>query len=123
MDIYTIKEVYTNKDYEPYAIKRDLEIQKLCSEKGIAFKLFKDQVIFEESEIVKDDGLPYTVFTPYKNKWLKHFSGTTLDRFPSENYLENFLKENFRFPTLNEIGFIPSSIKVLPYNYSYVSNY
>ena len=70
---YIIKEVYLNKDYEPYAIKRDEKLKSLFLEKRVEFKSFKDQVIFEEAEIVKNDGLPYTVYTPYKNKWLKKY--------------------------------------------------
>lgn len=120
---YTIKEVYLNKDYEPYAIKRDFKIENLCEEKGVKFKSFKDQVIFEQAEVVKDDGLPYTVYTPYKNKWLKLFSETSIESFPSENYLQNFFKDNFSFPTLNEIGFQSSDVKVLPYNNKCIAEY
>ena len=63
------KSVYANHDYEPYALERDSGIQKELSKRGIAFKTFKDQVIFEKNEIVKQDGKPYTVFTPYSKKW------------------------------------------------------
>jgi deoxyribodipyrimidine photo-lyase len=120
---FNIKEVYSNKDYEPYAIKRDLKIEQLCSEKDIAFKSFKDQVIFEEAEIVKDDGLPYTVYTPYKNKWLKKYSENTIKIFPSEQFLENLHKEIYIFPSLSAIGFQLSEIKVLPYNNKCISSY
>ena len=123
LENFNIKEVYTNKDYEPYAIQREATLQSFFSEEGVSFKTFKDQVIFEEAEIVKEDGLPYTVYTPYKNKWLKQFSESTLDKFPSENYLENLLKENFDFPSLNEIGFQQSEIKVLPYNNRCITDY
>lgn len=74
IDEYPIHGVYTNKDYEPYAIKRDKEIADFLTSKGIIFNAFKDQVIFEENEVLKNDGTPYTVFTPYKNKWLQNFS-------------------------------------------------
>lgn len=62
---YPIKAVYANHDYEPYAIARDVKIKALLEKKNIVFKTFKDQCVFEKSEVVKDDGLPYTVFTPY----------------------------------------------------------
>ena len=68
---YDINAVYINKDYEPYAIQRDNAIETLLKKHGIALLKFKDQVIFEESEIIKSDNNPYTVFTPYKNRWLK----------------------------------------------------
>ena len=71
---YTIQGIYTNKDYEPYATKRDKEIADFLTSKGIRFNAFKDQVIFEQNEVLKNDGTPYTVFTPYKNKWLQNFS-------------------------------------------------
>ena len=73
---YTLQEVITNKDYEPYAMVRDNEIRNLCKEKQISFKGCKDQVIFEENEIVKKDGKPYTVFTPYSKQWLIKFNRT-----------------------------------------------
>lgn len=60
-DEYEISEVFTNHDYEPYAIKRDSEVNKLLGSKGIKFSTFKDQVIFEKNEVVKPDGRPYSI--------------------------------------------------------------
>lgn len=68
---YDINSVFINKDYEPYSISRDTKIKKLLRKKGISLLTFKDQVIFEEKEIVKNDNNPYTIFTPYKNRWLQ----------------------------------------------------
>src|SRR5690606_17993952 len=65
IDTYTIKAVYTNHDYEPYAKDRDAEIKSLLEKHNISFKTFKDQVIFEKDEIIKSDGAPYVVYTPY----------------------------------------------------------
>ncbi|HAT80460.1 MAG TPA: deoxyribodipyrimidine photolyase, partial [Flavobacterium sp.] len=70
---FDVKEVFFNKDYEPYAIKRDLAIGELLATHKTTCFSFKDQVIFEEKEITKADGLPYTVYTPYKNKWLEKY--------------------------------------------------
>ncbi|NQW37435.1 MAG: deoxyribodipyrimidine photo-lyase [Flavobacteriales bacterium] len=123
LENYTIKEVYINKDYEPYAIKRDGKLESLFLEKGVEFKSFKDQVIFEEAEIVKNDGLPYTVYTPYKNKWLQKYYNGNLQKFSSETLKENFLKAAFTFPNLSDIGFVKSSMKVKPINDSCISNY
>jgi len=67
----SIKNVYANKDYEPYARNRDLEAEKLLSAHGVELFKFRDQVIHEENEVLKKDDTPYTVFTPYKNKWLE----------------------------------------------------
>ena len=65
---YNIQSVFTNHDYEPYAKERDEQLKSLFDENDIEFKTFKDQVIFEKSEVVKNDGDPYVVYTPYKNK-------------------------------------------------------
>ena len=70
---FDVKEVFFNKDYEPYAIKRDLVICELLNANKTASFSYKDQVIFEEKEITKADGLPYTIYTPYKNKWLEKY--------------------------------------------------
>ena len=62
--------VFINRDYEPYAKKRDKAIQNICDKLGIALNSFKDQVIFEGNELLNNSGEPYKIFTPYKNKWL-----------------------------------------------------
>jgi len=122
-DEYDVKSIFFNKDYEPYAIKRDLEVKLFGEGKGAAIISYKDQVIFEEAEIVKNDGLPYTVFTPYKNKWLQQYHLANIQKFPSENVKDNFLTANFKFPNLSDIGFVKSSINVKPINNSCISNY
>ena len=114
--------VYTNRDYEPYAIARDKEINQLLSEKGSRLISCKDQVIFEKNEVVKNDGLPYTVFTPFKNKWLAKFKE---EGFHLELKLnsENFNRSNYEFPTMEDLGFKISSIKVPPFSLDRVHNY
>lgn len=120
---YDIKSVFYNKDYEPYALKRDQELVELFKGKGIEFRGFKDQVIFEESEIVKADGNPYTIFTPYKNKWLEKFRTISISEYDLKPLSFNFLKSNFEFPSLEKIGFVKSSIKVKSYDLSQIDNY
>ncbi len=113
VDEYEAKCVYTNHDYESYAIKRDKEIQDFLFSKNIFFKTYKDQVIFEKSEVVKDDNLPYTVFTPYMRKWKNKLNDFYLKSYPTEKYFFNFLKaKSFYFPTLKEIGFLSSGLKL-----------
>lgn len=92
LEKYPIKAVYTNHDYEPYARTRDEKIAKLCAKKKIEFKTFKDHAIFEKNEIVTDQENPYTVFTPYKKKWLKSLSPFYLKSYPVELYEKNFAK-------------------------------
>jgi len=92
---YDIADVFTNHDYEPYAIKRDKAIHDLLHECGIGFHTYKDQTIFEKDEVLKDDGKPYTVFTPYSKKWHTKLSTRPdfyLKAYPTEKYLQNFLK-------------------------------
>ncbi len=103
---YTIKNVYTNHDYEPSAIKRDNSIHDFLKKKEISFKTYKDQVIFEKNEVTKDDGLPYTVFTPYMRKWKTKLTSFYLKAYPTKKYVTNFLTiKPFPIPSLKEIGF------------------
>ena len=114
---YDIQTVYTNHDYEPYALSRDEEIKNFLEEKEIVFKTFKDQVIFEKNEVVKNDGDPYVVFTPYKNKWREVFDEDQhLKIHYTSQYLDNLI-ENSRLPNLDlsDMGFKKSSIEIPDY--------
>lgn len=103
---YNIRAVFANKDFEPYGKKRDREIQELLRDKGIKFNLYKDHVIYEGNEILKDDGTPYKVFTAYKKKWLEKFSTEPLNTFPSENLIDHFVNfSDKNFPSLTKVGF------------------
>ena len=103
---YDINCVYTNTDYEPYAKERDAVIETLLDAKGIKFKQFKDHVIFDKDEVVKDDGKPYTVFTPYSRKWKTVLKDDQFKSFTTEKYFNNFLKIKPKgIPTLQDIGF------------------
>ena len=86
-----IKEIYLNKDYEPYARDRDDKIEKLCVANNVSYNSFKDHVIFEEDQIVKKDGTPYVVYTPYSRKWIEKFQSNQLDSYPSEQNLGGFV--------------------------------
>lgn len=118
MDENKINTVYTNHDYEPYARKRDLELYHLFKDHNITFKTSKDQVIFEKSEVSKDDGTPYVVYTPYSNKWKDNFSRISLENYKSEHYLKNIITHSYPFLSLSEIGFEPSAIKITPFDIS-----
>ena len=91
---YNIKAIFCNKDYEPYAKERDQDIVKICDKQGVLYYSFKDHVIFEEDEIVKNDGTPYVVYTPYSKKWLEKFKESKLESYNSENHLHNLVKAN-----------------------------
>ncbi len=117
-----IDAVYFNHDYEPYARKRDKAVYELLKTKGIKIVNKKDQVIFEKSEVTKDDGKPYTVYTPYKNKWLKKYldNPITLKAEPAFNHL-NQVKYNF--PSKNELRIVPSEIEVKPFSLNEIEIY
>ncbi|MGM0635036.1 MAG: cryptochrome/photolyase family protein [Bacteroidota bacterium] len=123
---FEVKAVYTNTDYEPYAIKRDAAIEALLAKNGIDFYSFKDQVVFEKDEILKDDGEPYLVFTPYMKKWKSVFKTTTYSFENSYNKLKNTYK-NKRLPNLSlaDIGFKQSTIKIPAYQLGedFIENY
>lgn len=106
---YSIEAVYTNHDYEPYAIQRDAAVADLLAVKGIAFHSFKDQTIFEKQEVLKDDGMPYTVFTPYMRKWKSKLNPFYLKSYPTENYFDRFAQHKpSPFPEISTLGFSSS---------------
>lgn len=109
---YSIKTVYTNEDYEPYARKRDESIGQFLQAKGIEFHSFKDQVVFAKEEVLKDDGKPYTVFTPYSRKWRARLQIDPIQKHASEKHLDRFHRTSIRpLPTLEQIGFEKSTIE------------
>ena len=110
---YQITAVYTNHDYEPYAISRDTEVADLLKSKAIPFHTFKDQVIFEKDEITKSDGSPYTIFTPFSKAWKSKYNEGKKVRYPSEKNLDTlFQTKPFPFPTLSQIGFDQADIDI-----------
>jgi len=115
---YTVKQVFFNTDYEPYARNRDTEIRMFLEKNNISVSEYKDQVIFEKNEVVKSDGLPYTVFTPYSNRWKSQL--LEIKHFGSEKLIHNFINTEFNpISDLNQIGYqyttyhIPSQANVL----------
>lgn len=129
LDEYDIVEVYTNRDYEPYATRRDKKVEDILGKKEIPFHTFKDQVIFEKGEVLKDDGDPYVVFTPYSRKWkarldektaeMEDENGKTrevsyfLKSYPCEKYADNYLSTSpFPVPSLADMGFETSDIPI-----------
>jgi deoxyribodipyrimidine photo-lyase len=117
--------VYTNRDYEPYAQARDAAVQQLLEGRGASLHTYKDHVIFEQDEVVKDDGKPYTVFTPYSRKWLTKLNSKPfwkdaqtsfyLAAYPTERYFDHFLRRApAPLPSLADIGFTRTSITLPP---------
>ena len=113
LEKYNIDTVFTNRDYEPYAKERDDKIQQLLNDNTIKFKTFKDQVIFEQNEVTKKDGLPYVVYTPYMKVWKEQFKTHTLDFYYTSSFLKNLIQDK-ELPnlTLSDIGFTKSNQKI-----------
>jgi len=112
---YNINSVYTNRDYERSALQRDKEVKELLGSKSIEFLTFKDQVIFESNEVLKSNGEPYTIFTPYSKIWKNNLSEKSYESFPSQQLINQFVKiENMPIPTLQEIGFQKTDMLFIP---------
>lgn len=115
---YNIDKVFTNSDYEPYALDRDEKVKSLLHSHQIEFISSKDHVIFEKNEVTKDDGLPYTVFTPYKRKWLatlEEQGGITT--YSSKDHIGQFIKQSSsKVISLDQMNFSSSAIKAPPLN-------
>jgi deoxyribodipyrimidine photo-lyase len=91
---YNVKKIFTNHDYEQYAQKRDKEINDFLQTSQIEFLTYKDQVIFEKNEVLTDAQKPYTIYSPYGRKWRSLLNDFYLKSYPTQNYFQNFLKEN-----------------------------
>ncbi len=118
---FNVNKVFFNRDYEPYANQRDEKLLSFFKQENVSTLDFKDHVIFEKNEITKDDGSPYLVFTPYKKKWIekRKFLKTQSKSLPTKN----FQKSGFIFPSIIDLGFIKSTIKVPPFKLNCVPKY
>jgi len=108
---YTVQQVFTNHDYEPYARERDAAISEQLKKHHIGFHTFKDQVLLEKSEVMKDDGKPYTVFTPYSRKWKAVLTDFHLKTYSNKKYFKNFFKQPERkIIPLEKMGFAATGL-------------
>jgi deoxyribodipyrimidine photo-lyase len=112
---FPVEKVFTNRDYEPYAKERDSAVEALLRSASISFHHFKDHLIFEGHETLKDDGTPYTVYTPYSKRWKLRLEDSEPVSFPSEKFFSHFLKTKpFPFPSLEDIGFKKTDLIIPP---------
>lgn len=115
LDRYDVTAVTVNHDHEPYADKRDRIIGELLASRGTTLRSFKDISIFERGEVLKDDGLPYTVYTPYARKWRSQFNAAMVEPFRSAEKLGALHKSGpLPMPSLREIGFMATDLVVPP---------
>ncbi|WNJ19153.1 deoxyribodipyrimidine photo-lyase [Pontibacter sp. G13] len=116
---HQVDTVFAVRDYEPYATQRDRQVGEWLQSQGSMLELVKDQVIFEQSEVVKDDGKPYTVYTPYSRKWFANFDPSMIEEEVVAEYADRFLQGEVPAPmTLEAIGFRRSQIQVAPFDVS-----
>jgi deoxyribodipyrimidine photo-lyase len=121
---FNINAVYINKDYEPYTVKRDYEIEVLLRKNNIQLFRFKDQVIFEEKEVCKSDNNPYKLFTPYKNRWLELLRGIMpIQLIPEPGAEGLFQNSDVPFPSLENLGFRKSPLKVRAFDLAHIQDY
>lgn len=121
---YAVDTVFTNHDYEPYAKKRDKAITQILAAKEIKFCTYKDHVIFDRDEVMKPDGTPYTVFTPYSRKWKEKLKDFYIKPYPVEKYLKNLYQISLPFPELKDIGFETSTLQIPDQEYkSIIADY
>lgn len=107
---HNVQAVFCNRDYEPYAIRRDMEIGDWLQKQGIEFFDYKDQVVFEKFEVVKNDGKPYTVYTPYSKKWKSALCADSLRDYPID--FQHFTpSEKQSIHSLASIGFQKTDIR------------
>lgn len=124
LNSYAVDTVFTNRDYETYAQERDNHIEKLLTQYAVSFKTFKDQVIFEKEDVIKNDGDPYVVYTPYKNKWIETFQEQiggveNLTIHCTCTFLNNCIKNsNLPNVSLGDMDFEKSTITVPEYDAS-----
>jgi deoxyribodipyrimidine photo-lyase len=109
-----VSAVFANRDYEPQAKTRDALVASALGQLGIAFESFKDQVIFDGAEVLTQAGRPYTVFTPYKNAWLKRLSDDdhaphVTDRPTPGQWVATPLACGL--PSLEALGFAPTDLQ------------
>lgn len=111
---YEVRNVFINEDYEPYARQRDEAVKDLLSAHNISLHSYKDQVLFSKSEILKSDGSPYTVYSPYFRQWFARLDNEFyLKSYPTEKYLKNFLQTPaLPFPSLDDLGFTRSTLEI-----------
>ena len=116
-----LNSIYINHDYEPYAIERDRQIEEWAAQHKIQFNSYKDQVIFEKNDVLKDDGKPYVVFTPYKRKWIQHFESLPKYNQNQECNWSNLRPLNVaehKISSLKDIGFEPTKIALQEFDLS-----
>lgn len=110
---YEVKSVFLNRDYEPYAKERDQQVYDFWKARGVDVIGAKDHVIFEKDEVVKGDGTPYLVFSPYGRAWRKILKPYHYKSYPTEKYFGKFFRSELgSIPSLEDMGFEKTDIPI-----------
>jgi deoxyribodipyrimidine photo-lyase len=107
-----VNALYFNHDYEPEAWARDDVVKQILQSRGIDSHSFKDQVIFEKSEVLTQSGGVYNVFTPYKNAWLRKLDSARMEDYPVEQYAASLVPHSSPLPSLGKLGFAGTDLKI-----------
>jgi len=105
--------VFFNHDDDPVALARDAAVETALHAQGRAVHHYKDAVIFERGDVLTANGTPYSVFTPYKNAWLKKLTPSHLQAYPVETYAGQLSALSTPVPTLREMGFVATNLREL----------
>jgi deoxyribodipyrimidine photo-lyase len=115
--VLNVQAVYANHDDEPLALQRDSTVRTVLAASGVALKTYKDHVIFERAEVLTQSAAPYTVFTPYKNTWLKKLNASSIQEFSIHQHAQSLAAtpENLmaEMPALEDLGFERSNLSEL----------
>ncbi len=103
--------VFFNHDDDPAALARDAAVEAALRARDIGVHHGKDAVIFEREEVLTAGGTPYSVFTPYKNAWLKKLTPYFLQAYPVEAYADRLEARSTPVPGLQEMGFLPTNLR------------
>src|SRR3569832_1811842 len=107
--------VFFNHDDDPVALARDAAVETALHALGRAVHHYKDAVIFERGDVLTANGTPYSVFTPYKNAWLRKLTSSHLHAYPVETYAGQLSALSTPVPTLREMGFVATNLRELEF--------
>lgn len=105
--------VFCNHDDDPAALARDAAVEAELGQSGIAFRHYKDCTVFEREEVLTAAGSPFSVYTPYKNAWLRTLTPFYLQGYPVERYLDRLMPRSSPVPALEALGFQPTNLAQL----------
>ena len=105
--------VFFNHDDDPAALARDAAAEAALQRRNIAVHHYKDAVVFEREEVLTIGKTPFSVFTPYKNAWLKRLTPFYLRAYPVDAYVDRLAPASTPIPTLHDMGFAPTNLREL----------